>query len=219
MREPHGQRPRPAGVSPASLAAETTARPNQNSPGALRSVFLRRPPLYAEARNTAGSRLMALRADSEQKALVILDGEPDRGGFPLVEGAAGQIVHPIAHAAMKMVMVSLSGPFVQRAERRMIHLPEPAVLKQQLDVPIDGGLIERFHDQPPAFQDFLDAKRPVLLAKYLLDGCPLRCLPLHPCHLVRVAYQATAVLQTVSRRASQGLDRQGGNQYLQMPSQ
>ena len=189
-----------------------------NRPGALHFVFAHR--LFTrKTRAPAGSRLVALRADPEQEALVILDEKSGGGGFLLVEGAAGQIVYPIAHAAMKMVVVSLPGPLVQRAERRMVHLPEPAVLQQQLDVPIDGGLIERLHDQPPAFQNFLDAKRPVLLAKHLLDGRPLRCLPLHPCHLVRVAYQATAVLQTVSRRASQGVDSPGGNQYLQMPSQ
>ena len=135
-----------------------TKQQRARKPSGATSIFAHR--LFTrKTRAPAGSRRRGLPGRPEQ-ALVILDEESGGGSFLLVEGATEQIVCPIAHAAMKMVVVSLP-----RSARTTCRATDgtpagaPAVLQQQLDVPIDGGLIERLHDQPPAFQNFLDAKR------------------------------------------------------------
>ena len=118
---------------------------------------------------------------------MILDDEARGRGLLFVQGAARQIIDAVAQAAMEMMMVSLARALVKRPERGVVDLPQPAVFEQQLEIAVDGGLIERLDQQSPAFQYFFDAERPVPFAEHLLDGRPLRCLALHPLHLAPAA--------------------------------
>jgi hypothetical protein len=55
-----------------------------------------------------------------------------------------KVIHLVAPAAMKVVMVLLTGTFITRGLARDVDGNEPTILHQRLDIPIHGGDAEPF---------------------------------------------------------------------------
>lgn len=79
-----------------------------------------------------------------------------RRGLSFIQGATGQFENTVAGTAVKMVVMFLIRSFVQRACLGMMYRHEPSALHQELEIAVDGGLVERFHHVPAGFKNFLN---------------------------------------------------------------
>lgn len=71
---------------------------------------------------------------------------------------------------MKMVVMPLLGPLINRTGFRVVDGPQPSPLHQQFQVPIHRGLVEGSHLFSTGFENLLDPQRPVLFHENLLNG-------------------------------------------------
>jgi hypothetical protein len=124
--------------------------------------------------------LSAGRADAEQEHFMTFSDKAWRSGLPFIQGATGQLEKTVAGTAVKMVVMFLIRSFVQRACLGMMYRHEPSALHQELEIAVDGGLVERFHHVPADFKNFLNPQRPVLPEKHLLNSISLNGFSFHP---------------------------------------
>ncbi len=96
-----------------------------------------------------------------------------------VQRTARELENPVAHTAMKVMMVPFPCPFIEDPERRMVESQEPALFQEELYVSIDGGLVQGRDSFTPCPEDLLDSQRPVQLPEYLLNCLFLGCLAFH----------------------------------------
>jgi hypothetical protein len=66
--------------------------------------------------------------------------------FILIQGTAREIKGAVALTAMKVVVMSLSGAFIQSPERWMGDPFQPPVIDKKLEIPVDRCLVERLHE-------------------------------------------------------------------------
>ncbi len=102
-----------------------------------------------------------------------------RCGAPFIESAAGYLEKPIAGSALKMMMVLLARYLVKRSQFRRVDLLQPALLDKKLQIAIYGRLVQRTNHPAADFENFVNTQRPIRFEKYVLDGIPLVCFPLH----------------------------------------
>jgi hypothetical protein len=65
--------------------------------------------------------------------------------------------------AVKVMVMSFSGSFIQRPERWMKNPVQPAIPDKDLEIPVDRGLIERFDELASVFEDLIHCQGPVVL--------------------------------------------------------
>jgi hypothetical protein len=130
--------------------------------------------------------LPAGRADAVQVDLVILRDETGRGQTLFIERTSVYFKEPVAGSALEVMVMFLPGPFIENTAFRRKNLLQPSVFDQDLQVSINGGLIQG-SDVPPAdLQDFVDSKRPVNFPEDFLDCIPLTRFSLHSNAPIRV---------------------------------
>jgi hypothetical protein len=66
--------------------------------------------------------------------------------FILIQGTAREIKGAVALTAMKVVVMPLSGAFIQSPERWMGDPFQPPVIDEKLEIPVDRCLVERLHE-------------------------------------------------------------------------
>lgn len=119
------------------------------------------------------------RTDAEEEYLVPLGYISFWRSLFTVQSAAREFEHPVTNAAVKVVVVSLAGSFIQCSQGRMIYLNKQALLDHGLQVPIDGGLIKCPDYLPARIKDLFDTHGPILSFKDYFQGCSLGCFSLH----------------------------------------
>ena len=117
---------------------------------------------------------MADRAKAKQKHFMLFDHKPLRRRFIHLQGAVGKIERAVAFPAMEVMMVTLSGSFIQRSERRMKNRYQPPAVDEHLEVPVNSCLIERIHGLLTVFKNFIHTQRSFMLTEDLFYGCSLR---------------------------------------------
>ena len=78
-----------------------------------------------------------------------------------IQGATRNLKEPVAGPALKVVVVVLSGPFIEHAEAGGDDLSEPPRFHQALQVAIHGRLVQRPYREAAGLQDFIDAQGPI----------------------------------------------------------
>lgn len=125
---------------------------------------------------------------------MVFDNEPVGCHLIFPQGTTGQLKGAIALTAMEMVMMLLSGSLVQRPQGWMSDPFQPALLDEDLEVPIDRRRIEGLHEFAAVFKDLIHSQRPVVLPKDLRYGRPLCCVTPQRPYLPHLAYRPTAFL-------------------------
>jgi len=96
-------------------------------------------------RKKSPCRPAARRANAEQKNFVAFHDEPIGCRSILLQSAAGELKGAVALPAVEMVVMSLTGSFIQSPEQWMDDPFQPPVINEKLEVPVDRCLVERVH--------------------------------------------------------------------------
>jgi hypothetical protein len=79
---------------------------------------------------------------------------------------------------MEVVVMLLSGSFIQSPERWMGYPFQPPAIDKNFQVPIDRRLVEGLHELAAVGKNLIHSQRPFVLLKDLFYGHPLRCVAL-----------------------------------------
>ena len=101
---------------------------------------------------------------------MIFHYEPIGRYFIFIQGTTRELVGVFACAAIEMMMMALSCPFIHSPERWVGDPFQPPVIDEKLEVPIDSCLIERCHEPMSVSKNLIHPQRPVVLSKDLFNG-------------------------------------------------
>jgi hypothetical protein len=77
---------------------------------------------------------------------VVFHDKPIGSCVLFLQSAAGDLKGTVTLAAMKVVVMPLSGAFIQSPERWMGDPFQPPVIDKKLEIPVDRRLVERLHE-------------------------------------------------------------------------
>jgi hypothetical protein len=77
---------------------------------------------------------------------------------------------------MEVVVMPFSGSFIQSPERWMGYPFQPPLINENLQIPIDRRLVERFHKLAAICKNLIHPQRSFVLAKDLFYGGSLCCV-------------------------------------------
>jgi hypothetical protein len=106
-------------------------------------------------------------------------GKARRCSVFFIQGAPRQIKEIIARTAVKIMVMRLAGSFIEDPQLGVFDNAEPSGCNKQLQVSIDGGLIQRFDPFTACLQDFLNPQGPIFPQKNILNGISLGCISYH----------------------------------------
>ena len=130
--------------------------------------------------------LPAGRADAVQVDLVILRDETGRGQTLFIESTSVYFKEPVAGPALEMMVVFLPGPFIENTAFRRKNLFQKSVFDQDLQIPINGCLIQGSDVPAAELQNFVDSKRSVNFPEDFLNCIPLTRFSLHSNTPIRI---------------------------------
>jgi hypothetical protein len=111
--------------------------------------------------------------ESKQKDFVPLGNKALRNGRLLLQGTARHLEEAITGTAVKKVVMFLLGPFIQRARFRVANDPEPAFFHEQLQIAVNGRLVQGLYGASSKLENFFNPQRSTLLEEDFLDRVSL----------------------------------------------
>lgn len=112
---------------------------------------------------------------AEQKYFMIFDDKAIRCSIVHLQGTSGQFIRTVTFTAKEMMMMVLSGTFIERPERWMKNFLQPPVISQDFQGSVNRGNVERRDGLTAVGKDFFHRQWSLMAGESALDGFSLCC--------------------------------------------